>query len=182
MLHCHVAMGWVKQHQLQKVMLALVRDIGLAQTSVRVVQRVLLFWFLFFWKISRSCDYASSRSFHCLLQFRFNLIDFLKPLPLLRRFRRSWRFCMILFFLFSPLSFCFGPIRFWLALWIVSEFRCCRYRRSDWWVGLWAEGEMMHVVDSSATYKLHFRPFNHSYDHKLYTHIIRITKTMKAVT
>ena len=88
MLHCHVAMGWVKQHQLQKVMLALVRDIGLAQTSVRVVQRVLLL-FLFFWKIIRSCDYASSRSFHCLLQFRFNLIDFLKLLPLLRRFRRS---------------------------------------------------------------------------------------------
>ena len=34
---------------------------------------------------------------------------------------------------------------------------------------------MMHAVDSSATYKLHFRPFNKSYDHKLYTHIISIT-------
>ena len=55
---------------------------------------------VFFWKISRSCDYASSRSFHCLLQFRFNLIDFLKLLSLLRRFRRSCRFCMILVLLF----------------------------------------------------------------------------------
>ncbi len=41
MLHWHVAMGCVKQHHLQKVMLARVRDIALAQTLVRVVQRVL---------------------------------------------------------------------------------------------------------------------------------------------
>ena len=41
MLHWYVAMGLSKQHHLQEVMLARVRDIGLAQTLVRVVQRVL---------------------------------------------------------------------------------------------------------------------------------------------
>ena len=41
MLHWYVAMGCVKQHHLQEVMLARVRDIALAQTLVRVVQRVL---------------------------------------------------------------------------------------------------------------------------------------------
>ena len=41
MLHWYVAMGLSKQHHLQQVMLARVRDIGLAQTLVRVVQRVL---------------------------------------------------------------------------------------------------------------------------------------------
>ncbi len=41
MLHWYVASGFAKQHHLQEVMLARVRDIGLAQTLVRVVQRVL---------------------------------------------------------------------------------------------------------------------------------------------
>ena len=41
MLHWHVAMGCVNQHHFQKVMLARVRDMGLAQTLVRVVHRVM---------------------------------------------------------------------------------------------------------------------------------------------
>ena len=41
MLHWYVAMGLSKQHHYQQVMLARVRDIGLAQTLVSVVQRVL---------------------------------------------------------------------------------------------------------------------------------------------
>ena len=56
--------------------------------------------FLFFWEISRSCDYASSRSFHCVLQFRFNLIDFLKPLSLLRSFRHLLTVLYDLLFVF----------------------------------------------------------------------------------
>ena len=41
MLHWHVAMGCVNQHHFQKVMLALVRDMGLAQTLVRLVHPVM---------------------------------------------------------------------------------------------------------------------------------------------
>ena len=41
MLHWYVASGFAKQHTLQEIMLARVRDIGLAQTLVCVVQRVL---------------------------------------------------------------------------------------------------------------------------------------------
>ena len=41
MLHWYVASCFAKQHQLQEVMLCRVRDIGLAQTLVRVVQSVL---------------------------------------------------------------------------------------------------------------------------------------------
>ena len=78
MLHWYVAMGLSKQHHLQQVMLARVRDIGLAQTLVRVVQRVLCVGHA---SVRYLCKDEGDNALLCGLWCESNSIVVSKPLP-----------------------------------------------------------------------------------------------------
>ena len=78
MLHWYVAMGLSKQHHLQQVMLARVRDIGLAQTLVRVVQRVLCVGHA---SVRYLCKDEGDNALLCGLWCESNSIVVSEPLP-----------------------------------------------------------------------------------------------------